>query len=74
MTLHRPDKVRKDVGLIEQAIREWDAGTSTKALVSCKGKYEEKPEHSEYIDEYDKNRRIIRCSSWRNPLNSLFSC
>ena len=41
-------------------------------MVNCKGEYEEELEHSEYIGEYDKNRHIIRCTGWRNPLNSKF--
>ena len=72
MTLHLPDVETEDAGMIEQSIREWELGISTKAMISCKGEYAKEPDHRDYISENDKNRTIIRCSGWRTPLHIKF--
>ena len=38
-------------------------------MISCKGEFNEDPDHEEYISEIDKNNPIIRCSGWRSPLH-----
>ena len=72
MTLHHPDIAVNEPELIEQSIKEWALGFSSKALISCKGVFNENPDHEEYISEIDKNNPIIRCSGWRSPLNKEF--
>ena len=72
MTLHHPDIAVNESELIEQSIKGWALGLSSKALISCKGVFNENPEHEEYISKIDKNNPIIRCSGWRSPLNIGF--
>ena len=72
VTLHSPDLEVKDTETVLQSINEWEAGNSSKALFSCKAEFVKEPSHSEYIMENDKDRFIIRCSGWRNPINMQF--
>ena len=72
MTLHHPDIAVNESELIEQSIEEWALGLSSKALITCKGVFNENPDHEEYISEIDKNNPIIRCSGWRSSLNMEF--
>ena len=70
MTLHKPND---DVGMsVERSIMEWELGTSAHALVSCKEKFSEEPNHSLYISEKDRGVSIVRCSGWRNVSNISF--
>ena len=70
MTLHKPND---GVGMsVERSIMEWELGTSAHALVSCKEKFSEEPNHSLYISEKDHGVSIVRCSGWRNVSNISF--
>ena len=70
MTLHKPND---GVGMsVERSIMEWELGTSAHALVSCKEKFSEEPNHSLYISEKDRGVSIGRCSGWRNMSNISF--
>ena len=71
VTLHNPDKVDVDDKL-SQSIKEWELGTSTKNLVSCKAEFSGEPEHLNYICQKDGDRLVVRCSGWRNPMNLHF--
>ena len=71
VTLHNPDKVDVDDKL-SQSIKEWELGTSTKNLVSCKTEFSGEPDHSNYICQEDGDRLVVRCSVWRNPMNLHF--
>lgn len=70
MTLHLPNTV-DDIS-IEASIREWEEGTSQNALVSCKEIFVEKPSHEEFIVEMDQGEEVVRCSGWRNFIDSEF--
>ena len=62
-TLHKPND---GVGLgVERSIRERELGSSAHALVSCKEKFSEEPNHSQYISEKDRGVSIVRRSGWR---------
>ena len=70
MTLHDP---RDGTGLdLERSIKEWEDGSSTHALVSCKMKFSEEPNHADFISEVDKGNSTFRCSGWRNVSNISF--
>ena len=72
MTLHFPTNIIPDELTIETSIREWEQGTSDTTLISCKQRFYEKPDHSEYLSEIDKGEDVIRCSGWRKCVDSRF--
>ena len=65
VTLHSPDI--KHCESVKQSILEWELGTSSKAMISCKAQFEETPNHSDYIGEVNNDQTIIRCNGWRTP-------
>ena len=70
ITLHKPND---GIGLsVERSIKEWKLGSSAHALVCCKEKFSEEPNHLLYIDEKDRGVSIVRCSGWRNVSNISF--
>ena len=74
MTLHKPDLQVDGSKMITQSIKEWESGTSSKAMYSCRREYKVKPtSHDDYfIDNNVDGVNTIRCSGWRNPLNMSF--
>ena len=70
MTLHTS---KDNVGLRVERIKEWEIGSSEQALLSCKETFFQEPNHFEYNTEIDHGTNIVRCSSWRNVLNIVFS-
>ena len=68
--MHSPDL--KEGNIILQSIQEWEAGTSSKAMISCKAQFKNIPKHSEYISEIDNDIEILRCSGWRKPISISF--
>ena len=69
-TLHYPDAEAEN--LLHQSIREYELGTSSSALISWKGEFDQEPNHDQYISEKDNDRDIIRCAGWRNPVSLTF--
>ena len=70
MTSHKPND---GVGLsVKRSIKEWELGSSAHALESCKEKFSEEPDHSQYIRERDRGVSIVRYSGWRNVPNIAF--
>ena len=69
-TLHYPDAEAEH--LLHQSIREYELGTSSSALISWKGEFDQEPNHDQYISEKDNDRDIIRCAGWRNPVSLTF--
>ena len=72
MTLHSPDKIENDTQLIKSSIKEWELGSSSKAVISCKGRFDDEPDHGDFFAEDINGKSIIRCSGWRTPLNMKF--
>ena len=58
---------------ITNSIQEWECGSSKAALVSCKERFLEEPEHSEFVSEVDNGEVIVRCSGWRTPHQLKFN-
>ena len=57
---------------IAKSIQEWESGSCKASLVSCKERFLETPDHSEFISEIDKGNPVIRCSGWRTPYHLKF--
>ena len=69
MTLHEP---RDGTGLdLERSTKEWDDGSFMHALVSCKNKISEEPNHVDFISEVDQGNSVFRYSGWRNVSISI---
>ena len=74
MTLHEPSASNTDGKTLplQKGITEWELGVSEKALVSCKERFVEEPDHQEFISEVDCGQTITRCSGWRTVTNIDF--
>ena len=67
MNPYNPHK--KCENIVAQSIMEWESGTSSKSVISCKAHFQSEPQHSEFISEKYGDHTVIRCSGWRNLLN-----
>ena len=67
MTLHEPTSSSKcDDSILERSIKDWELGTSKSALISCKERFQQRPDHEEYISEVGHGDCVFRCSGQEN--------
>ena len=50
----------------------WELGTSEKAMISCKERFLDEPDHSCFLTEIDHGTEIIRCDGWQNVTSISF--
>ena len=69
-TLHYPDVECES--LLDQSLREFEHGISSKDMISCKAQFDQQPDHDQYISESNNGQDIIRCVGWQNPVGLTF--
>lgn len=70
MTLQKPSSLNDTT--VERSIYEWQYATSESASISCKGRFDDIPSHSDFISEEDRGETIVRCSGWRRVKDIKF--
>ena len=70
MILHAPSNT--DYLSLATSIQEWEQGSSHNALESCKERFQQQPNHSDFISEVDRGEEVTWCSGWRNAAGMKF--